>query len=195
MKIVVMSRLYLAGIRSAEGEPRLKQPQLETARCILRSADPGDLDALAVAVRSPLFPRRLPLAQMQTPERLAPWLERMSSRSNDGSAFLWSIDLKEAPRCIGQVSLSQKGDSTAWSIAFWLDPRHWGRGFAVETVSGVIEAAFQSLDVPELWAGVALWNHRSIATLKSLGFHFVADNATGYFVDGIAEPVHEFRLT
>lgn len=132
---------------------------------------------------------------MQTSEQLSRWLEHMSSRSAQGSAFLWSIDLKEATRCIGQVSLSPKRDSTAWSIAFWLHPLHWGCGLAVETVSSVIRAAFESLDVPELWAGVALWNHRSIATLKRLGFHVVANDPAGYFVGGTAEPVREFRLT
>ena len=147
-----------------------KQPELETDRCVLRRADTDDLDALAAAVRSPLFPQRLPLAEMEKSGQLLQWLEQMSSGSSRRLAFLWSIDLKGRARCIGQVSLSSRPDSIAWNVAFWLHPLYWGRGLALETVSGVIEAAFQSLDIAEVWAGVALWNHRSIRTLERLGF-------------------------
>jgi RimJ/RimL family protein N-acetyltransferase len=173
----------------------LKQPHLETKRCVLRPAEPGDLDALVAAVLSPLFPRRLPLSQMRSSEELSRWLDQMCSRSANGSAFLWSIDLKEGPRCIGQISLSSNRSSNAWGIAFWLDPTHWGHGLAVETVSSVITCAFESLAITELWAGVALWNHRSIVTLKHLGLHFLTDNPAGYLVSGVPEPVHEYHLT
>jgi len=172
-----------------------QQLQLDTRRCVLRSADADDLDALAAAIRSPLFPRRLPLAEMDASGQLPQWLEQMSSRSASGSAYLWSIDLEEGARCIGQVSLSPRSDSVAWNLAFWLHPLYWGRGLATEAVSSVIEVAFESLDIPELWGGVALWNHRSISTLERLGFDFIGDSPAGYFVGGVAEPVHEYRLT
>jgi RimJ/RimL family protein N-acetyltransferase len=132
---------------------------------------------------------------METSGQLVPWLEQMSSASSSGSAFCWSIDLKEAARCIGQISLMPERDAVAWNVAFWLHPLYWGRGLAAETVSSVIEVAFQSLGIPELRAGVALWNHRSIATLERLGFQFVGDSAAGYLLGGIVEPVHEYRLT
>jgi RimJ/RimL family protein N-acetyltransferase len=173
----------------------LKQPELETDRCLLRCAGVDDLDALAAAVRSPLFPQRLPLAEMGETGQLLQRLEEMFSRSRSGSAFLWSIDIKEGPRCIGQVSLSARPNFTAWNAAYWLHPLYWGRGLAVETISGVIEVAFQSLDIAEVWTGVALWNQRSIGTLERLGFHFMGNSSAGYFVGGVAEPVHEYRLT
>jgi len=171
------------------------QPRLETARCILRPAESSDLSALVAAVRSPSFPQRLPLAQMASLEKLSRWLEQMCLRSTQGSAFLWSIDLKEQVLCVGQITLSPKPSSTAWSIAFWLNPTQWGRGLATETVSRVIRSAFETLNIPELWAGVALWNHRSIATLERLGLQFLRDSSAGYVVAGVPEPVHEFHLT
>ena len=176
-------------------ETRPSQPRLETARCIVRPAAPSDLCGLIGAVQSPLFPRRLPLAQFASSDELACWLERMCSRSAEGSAFLWSIDLKEGTHCIGQVSLSPKLDSNAWALAFWLHPTQWGHGFATETVSRVIESAFASLSIQELWAGVALWNQRSFIALERLGFHFLMNNASGYLVAGAPEPIREFHLT
>ena len=170
-------------------------PQLETARCIVRPAEPGDLGALVAAVRSPPFPRRLPLAKLAASGKLADWLDRMCSRSAEGSAFLWSIDLKEGARCIGQVSLSARPHSELWAVAFWFDPTQWGRGYAFEAVSGVIDAAFASLSIPELWAGAALWNRRSCKVLERLGFHVLAENVSGDRVSGEPEPIREFHLT
>jgi RimJ/RimL family protein N-acetyltransferase len=173
----------------------MKQPIVETKYCVLRPADVSDLDAVVAAVRSPSFPRRLPLVEMEAEGRLALWLQQMCSRSAEGSAFLWSIDLLEGTRCIGQITLSPKPESTAWGLAFWLNPAYWGRGLAVDAVSPVLGLAFEVLHIPELWAGVAHWNHRSIDTLKRLGLSFLRDNPTGYVVWGVSEPVHEFHLT
>ncbi len=175
-------------------ETRFTQPRLDTTRCVIRPATRNDLGALAAAVQSPLFPRRLPLAQFAAPE-LGGWLDRMCSRSAEGSAFLWSIDLKSGACCIGQVSLSPKANSSVWALAFWLEPTYWGRGLATETVSRVTEVAFASLSIQELWAGVALWNPRSVSVLERVGFHFMSDSASGYLIAGTPEPIREFQLT
>jgi RimJ/RimL family protein N-acetyltransferase len=119
----------------------------------------------------------------------------MCSRSAEGSAYFWSIDLKEGAQCIGQISLSPKPDASAWALAFWLNPSHWGHGLAIEAVSSVIESAFSSLSILELWAGVAIWNQRSIVAIERLGFHFLKNNASGYLVSGTPEPIREFQLT
>ena len=170
-------------------------PRLETARCIVRPAEPGDLGALVAAVRSPLFPRRLPLAKLAASGKLSDWLDRMCSGSAEGSAFLWSIDLKEGAQCIGQVSLSPRPHSELWALAFWLDPMQWGHGYAAEASSIVIDAAFASLSIPELWAGAALWNHRSCKVLERLGFRYFADNVPSNRVSRAPEPIREFHLT
>jgi len=174
---------------------RLRQPHLETARCIVRPALPTDLATLLAAVQSPLFPRRLPLAQMAMSDELAPWLARMCSRSSEGSAFLWSIELRDEARCIGQISLSPRPGSTSWALAFWLDPTHWGRGIAAEAVSRVNDAAFSLLSMQELWAGVALWNQRSFTTLERLGFRLLGVHSSGYWVAGEPEPIRGYHLT
>ena len=167
---------------------------LHTPRCILRPAQRADLDALVAATRSPQFPDRLPLTQMQ-PRELSAWLATMCERMGDGAAALWSIDLVEEERaCVGQVSLSPKPDGTAWNLAFWIDPSYWGRGIATEALAAAIDHAFDVLDVPVLHAGVALWNHASMRTVERLGFRHRGDNADGYRVNGAPEAIREYEL-
>ena len=116
-------------------------------------------------------------------------LARLRARLFYGRSTCWKA------RCIGQITLAPKPGSTAWSLAFWLNPAHWGRGLAIDTVSPILGFAFDLFDIPELRAGVAHWNHRSIDTLKRLGLRFLRDNPAGYVVWGVTEPVHEFHLT
>lgn len=175
-------------------EARL-QWHLSTPRCVLRTARPADLADLRSAVRSPPFPARLPLAQM-TDVQLSQWLDRMCERTDAGSAVHLSIDLPgSGASCAGQISFVPKPDSTAWNLAFWLHPQHWGRGIALEAVSHAIEAVFESLKCPAMHAGIAHWNRASMRTIAGLGFRHTGDNPAGYFVGAAPEPVREYELT
>ena len=168
---------------------------LSTPRCVVRTAGPADLPHLRSAVRSPAFPARLPLAQM-TDVELSQWLDRMCECTTAGTAVHLSIDLRRSDAsCAGQISFMPKPDSPAWNLAFWLHPRHWGHGFALEAVSHAIEAAFESLKCPAVHAGVAHWNQASMRTIARLGFRHTGDDPAGYFVATAPEPIHEYELT
>jgi RimJ/RimL family protein N-acetyltransferase len=173
----------------------MNAPRIETARCVLRPGRITDLPAVVSAVRSPRFPARVPLAQMQD-EELSQWLERMCRGAMDRTVFLWSIDPKgEDASCIGQISLASRPGSPVRNLAFWLDPRYWGRGIATEAVSAGVRSAFESLGVSEIRAGVAYWNRGSIRIIERLGFLHTGNDPAGYLVAGASEPVHEYRLT
>jgi RimJ/RimL family protein N-acetyltransferase len=168
---------------------------METARCVVRAAESRDLAALVSAVQSPRFPTRLPLGALRSHEQLARWLEGMRARMAQGTAFLWSVDVKDGEPCVGQVALSLKAGASAWALSYWVAPPHWGQGFAREQVSCVLQAAFEALGIPEIRAGTPFWNHASSAVLERLGFRLLGDNPAGYVVAGTPEPVHEYGLT
>ena len=142
-----------------------------TDRCLLRPATPHDYDALVAAIGAPAFPPELPLANLQRQGKLKSWLDSMLAMSLDGRACVFSIDLRTAERCIGQVSLVQRDSSESWNLAFWLHPDYWGEGLAVETAAAIVRYAFASMGIQEVWAGAARWNQRSIKTLLKLGLH------------------------
>jgi RimJ/RimL family protein N-acetyltransferase len=137
-----------------------------TNRCLLRYAAPSDYDALVAAISAPEFPTELPLASLYRKGKLKAWLDSMSA---DRRACLFSVDLHTGESCIGQVSLIQREQSSSWNLAFWVHPSYWGRGLALEAARSVVEYAFRTMPIQEIWAGAALWNQRSINTLVKLG--------------------------
>lgn len=124
-------------------------------------------------VGSPEFPQELPLADLYRQGKLQDWLDSMLGMMHDGRACVFSIDLSTGARCVGQVSLVQRGSTGSWNLAFWLHPAYWGCGLAVEAATAAIRHAFAVMRVDEVWAGAARWNERSISTLSRLGLRAV----------------------
>lgn len=142
---------------------------ISTDRCFLRPATPGDYAALVAGISAPEFPSELPLAGLYRQGRLKAWLDSVIQMSVDGKACVLSVDLRTGENCIGQVSLAQRDKSGSWSLAFWFQPPYWGKGLASETARAVVQYAFTSMAVAEVWAGAALWNQRSMNALHKIG--------------------------
>ena len=85
-------------------------------------------------------------------------------------------------------------NSTAWNIAFWLNPTYWGRGLASEAIEAAVVVGLGTLRVPAVRAIVADWNQRSLSTLKRLGFEVLGTIAHSPGVRE-AEPTWELELT
>jgi RimJ/RimL family protein N-acetyltransferase len=163
---------------------------VSTDRCLLRHATSSDYEALATAISASEFPSELPLAGLYRQGRLKGWLDSVIEMSVSGNACLLSVDLRTGEKCVGQVSLVQKGDSGSWNLAFWIHPSHWGKGLALETARAVVQHAFTVKGVEEVWAGAALWNQRSIKTLLNLGLEPIQDTELS---ESKAESENAFR--
>ena len=65
-------------------------------------------------------------------------------------------------------------DPPAWSIGYWVDVEHRGRGVATAACRAAVEHARRSLAATEVYAGVTFVNDASVAMLVRLGFEHVA---------------------
>jgi RimJ/RimL family protein N-acetyltransferase len=70
-------------------------------------------------------------------------------------------------------------DGSAHEIGWWLDPRHWGRGIAVEAASAVRDDAFRRLGAERLVARFQPANGASERVATKLGLRFKADAVGG----------------
>ena len=59
----------------------------------------------------------------------------------DGSAFRWSIILKEEGRLIGMVEIRIRGHSI--DLGYGLARRYWGKGYMPEAVGMIVDWAWQ----------------------------------------------------
>ena len=133
-----------------------------TAICI------DDGAALFDAVSSDKFPSALPLAKIATLDEARQWCSDRASDWNAGTCFVWTCRRQGDLATIGQVTLFPQSNCLA--LAYWVNPKYWGRGLAVEICQSLIFQISRSGYRGNIWAGVHSWNKRSEAVLRKLGF-------------------------
>ena len=141
-----------------------------TARLLLRPGFPEDAPALAVAIADETIVRNL---------ATAPWPYRM----RDAEAFLArprdpvlpSLLVFErtdrAPRLVGSCGLGRR-PSGAVELGYWIGTQFWGRGFATEACTALVEIA-RTLGLASLEGSHFIDNPASARVLEKLGFEAV----------------------
>ncbi|ANB34435.1 RimJ/RimL family protein N-acetyltransferase [Rhodovulum sulfidophilum] len=139
--------------------------RIETPRLVLRAFRPADLDALLRIGRDPrVAPMMCSLPVRWTRRQAATWVAR--SRFRGEPAFRLAIDGRDE----GLLGVAGLGGAPA-SLAYFLDPAVWGRGYATEAMRGFLAgvfARFPGLDV--LAADHFADNPGSGRVLGKLGF-------------------------
>ena len=135
--------------------------ELKTDRLLLRRARPDDAEQLHVIFADPRameFWSELPHPSL---DRTREWLDGMLQAGPDSDDFIVELD----GRVIGKAG--------AWKlpeIGYILHPDAWGKGFAREAMTAVIDHIFAAHALETLTADVDPGNAGSIRLLRRLGF-------------------------
>jgi RimJ/RimL family protein N-acetyltransferase len=86
------------------------------------------------------------------------------------SAFLIFCRTDGDPQLIGAIGFGRVRDGRDIELGYWLGRAHWGRGYAVEAGSAVLDLAFDGLRLDRLTAGHFADNPASGKVLRKLGF-------------------------
>lgn len=138
-----------------------------TERLVLRPLDPeGDIAALHQIGRDVRVARMMmSIPAVWTQAQAAAFLDGSRWRGNRG--FRLAIALHSASeRMIGTVGIG--GDPV--SVAFFVDPAHWGLGYATEAVGAFLSVVLPRLGLPAVEADHFVDNPASGAVLRKLGF-------------------------
>lgn len=168
---------------------------LKTPRCRLRYPALEDAPLIYAALKSPSFPRDVPLGRTKSLEEIEERITRSHYAWVAGRAFIWSIESRSEGTLLGQVTLAKKDEADTWALAYWIHPQCWGQGYATEAAGQVIEFGFKRLGAEMIWAGAAEWNYTSIRVLEKLGMVHLSDNPQGYSIDGEAIPTREYEIS
>ena len=138
-----------------------------TPRLLLRPGFPEDAPALAAGIADEAIARNL---------ATVPWPYRI----RDAEAFLASPRdpvlpsllvferTSGAPRLVGSCGLGRR-PSGAVEMGYWIARPDWGRGFATEACSALVEIA-RALGLPSLEGSHFIDNPASGRVLEKLGF-------------------------
>ncbi len=102
----------------------------------------------------------------------------------------WPIFRLDSGELIGCCGLRPHGES-CYELGFHLRPAFWGKGYAVEAATAVIDYTFRKLGATSLFAGHNPKNIPSRKRLLSLGFIYSGDEF--YEPTGLYHPSYELK--
>lgn len=83
----------------------------------------------------------------------------------------FSIFNKEDSKFIGAIGLQDpKWDTRSFNIAYWIDKKFEGRGFASEAVNALTRYSFEVMGARRVAINCAIQNYKSLNVIKKLGF-------------------------
>jgi RimJ/RimL family protein N-acetyltransferase len=146
---------------------------LETDRLIVRWLSPDDADFILKLLNEPSWLRFIGNKSVRTREDARAYISKgpveMYSRLGFG---LYLVELKEEGRAIGMCGLIKRDALDDVDIGFAFFPAYWGKGYAYEAASAVMEYGKTAFGLKRLVAITSPDNDASVRLLEKLGFCF-----------------------
>ena len=146
--------------------------ELRTTRLLLRQWTDADRTPFAALNADPEVMEHFPstLTRRQSDE----FVVRMSEHLDDHGWGLWAVEVVENEEFVGFVGLWPIGSNPfpgeeIIEIGWRLKRSAWGRGYATEAATAVLEHAFDVLGLDEVVSVTAATNRRSVAVMERIG--------------------------
>jgi aminoglycoside 6'-N-acetyltransferase len=169
--------------------------ELRTERLVLRRFGSHDVTRFA-AYRSDGDVARYQSWDSYTVERAERFVRDMRSAHPGviGEWFQFAVADPMDDELLGDVALRiDEKDVGRAEIGFTFAPGRQGKGFATEAVRGVVEFAFDQLDVATVYGVTDARNDRSIALLERIGMKRVSTDRALFKGEWCEEHTYELR--
>lgn len=163
-----------------------KQRTLETDRLILRPITLADAEDLFEYASDPentkhTFPTHQSIEETQ-------WVIANLFMTSPLGNF--AIELKENGKMIGTCDLRVNEGEKSAELAYAINKKYWGNGYAPEAAKRLLELAFNDLKIERLWAKFSSQNPASGRVMEKIGMEKEGilrhtKNLCGDFVDQV----------
>ena len=145
--------------------------RVTTERLWIEPMRPAHAAALHAALDHPEIAEALGEPDVTTVEALVARIGAVTTGPADRPGERWwnfAVGLREQPETVvGRLEATTLGD---WGeVAYVFDPRRWGRGYATEGVTWLVDH-LEAEGIGELWACVSPVNDRSSRLAERCGF-------------------------
>jgi RimJ/RimL family protein N-acetyltransferase len=146
---------------------------IETERLLLRDCVPEDADVVLRLLNEPSFLENIGDRGVHTPKEAAAYLINgpIASYAEHGYG-MYMVELRKTGKPVGMCGLLRRTQFEHPDVGYAFFPEFWGRGFASEAASGVIEHARRTLGIGRVLGIVSPHNSASIQVLEKIGFTF-----------------------
>ncbi len=154
----------------------MKTPTLNTDRLLLRPFTEDDALAVFEGWESdPEIAKYMFWTSHNDIEKTKEWLSFEISQIEKDDWYRFALVLKETGALIGTVLIYYEEEVECWEIGYNLGKRYWGKGYATEAMSRVIEFAVEEIHISEIVGRYAKENPASGNVMKKLGFQYEKD--------------------
>lgn len=146
-------------------------PAIETDRLLLRQWRDADRDPFAALNADPIvmehFPSTLSRAESDA------FVDRHSALIDQRGWGLWAVEVRDSGEFIGFTGLSVPLFDAEFvpctEIGWRLTVSSWGRGYATEAATAVLDFAFDEIGLDDVVSFTFVGNHRSRRVMEKLG--------------------------
>ncbi|MEO2207990.1 GNAT family N-acetyltransferase [Paenibacillus pabuli] len=166
--------------------------ELQTERLQLRKMQVSDSPALFKIWSDPEVTRFMNVRCFTAENQAIEMIQLLDDLSQDNKAIRFSIIHKESGEIIGSCGYNafNFANGTA-EIGYDLAKSYWGKGYASEAVSSLVDYAFSSWKLKRIEAKVDPRNLNSIKLLQKLDFSF---EGTLKKTEGVEEAFNDLHL-
>lgn len=146
---------------------------LETERLILRPLTVEDYQACFKWCGDARVNEYMIYPLYKKAEDVKEWLKTVN---DDEKSMCFGYVLKETGELIGSGSVDfHENEGNRWSIGYNLAYDAWGKGYATEAISKIIEYARSRFEIKEIYGTFAAENNGSRRVMEKLGMTFFED--------------------
>ena len=146
---------------------------LETERLVLRRVGVDDAEFILEVLNEPSFVENIGDRNVRTVEQARAYIADRFVGSYERHGFgMYLVEAKEDGAPLGICGLVKRDSLEDVDVGYAFVPRHWGKGYAVESASAVLEYARESLGIPRVVAITKPDNEASIRVLEKIGLRY-----------------------
>ena len=146
-------------------------PTIDTNRLTLRSITADDVDDFFTVYSNPEVMRYWSTLPLLNREAAAKQISEIDEGFKRHELLKWGIALRDGDTLIGSVTLFHPDFTHRRAeIGYAIGRAYWGKGYMNETLTAVINYAFDVLEFHRIEADVDPRNAASIRALERLGF-------------------------
>lgn len=165
---------------------RRRTMTLDTPRLILRDMTPADAEPLNEIERDPRVTRYVTYDRQSLDDTRA-YLEQKQAEQAESPRRIHDLAIvpRGAERLIGKCGLHVNRPEHFEAVIWYeLHPDAWGKGYAVEAASAVLDLAFGPLALHRVWADCDPRNVASCKVARRLGMTLEGTLRENYFLKG-----------
>ncbi len=162
----------------------LDTPVLETPRLIMRPPHREDIEDLAfIGNNREIAEMTSRMPHPYSKDDALAFIESFESGRYEGC--IYAITQTDSGRLIGMGAVENRKRFGGLEIGYWLGKPYWGRGFATEAASALVDLAFRVTETDCVYAACRTNNPASRAVLRKQGFNFVGLDEMNSLAAGI----------